>query len=89
MAHYRLTQLAQKDIQSIWEYTVEQSSVSQADKYIDGLLACFELIAKGTTQGISINFIRHGYKKTLYGRHIEIIRVLHASMDIESRLADE
>ena len=100
MADYRITQLAQNDLQNIWDYTVDQWSTKQADKYIDGLLACFDSIAHGITLGKSIDYIRQGYKKALYGRHIiffrvgtdhvvEIIRVLHSSMDIEDRLADE
>lgn len=100
MAHYRITRLAQSDIQNIWNYTAEQWSYDQAEKYIDGLFLCFDAIASGAMQGRSVDFIRQGYKKAAYGRHMvffrigtdqvtEIIRVLHSSMDIESRLADE
>jgi toxin ParE1/3/4 len=100
MANYRITRLAQSDLQSIWDYTVEQWSLSQAEKYIDGLFDCFDAIADGTTQVKAVDHIRQGYKKAVYGRHVvffkfgndqvtEIIRVLHSSMDIETRLADE
>jgi toxin ParE1/3/4 len=100
MANYKITRLAQSDIQSIWNYTVEQWSLGQAEKYVDGLFACFDAIADGITQGKTIDHIRQGYRKATYGRHIvffrfgndqlpEIIRVLHSSMDIENRLADE
>ncbi len=100
MADYRIARLAQNDLQNIWEYTVKEWSVSQAEKYIDGLLVCFNAIANGKTKGKAANHIRQGYKTAYYGRHIvffrigadqvtEIIRVLHASMDIENRLLDE
>lgn len=99
MANYRITHLAQSDIQSIWDYTIEEWSLGQAEKYIDSLFACFDAIADGNTQGKAIDHIRQGYKKAIYGRHIvffrtgedqviEIIRVLHSSMDIENRLTE-
>lgn len=99
MANYRITHLAQSDVQSIWDYTVEEWSLDQAEKYIDSLFACFAAIADGSTPGKAIDHIRQGYKKAIYGRHIvffrtgedqviEIIRVLHSSMDIENRLTD-
>lgn len=100
MANYRITNLAKSDLESIWDYTVNQWSISQAEKYIDGLLTSFDAIADGKTRGKSIDYIREGYKKALYGRHIifyrsgsdqiiEIIRVLHVSMDIHSKLTEE
>lgn len=100
MAKYKITRLAQNDLQSIWDYTVKEWSVSQAEKYIDGLLSCFDALATGSASARPIDHIRQGYKKATYGRHlvffrasqdqmIEIIRVLHVSMDIESRLGDE
>jgi len=100
MAQYRITRQAQDDLQNIWDYTVKTWSINQAEIYIDGLLLCFDAIADGTIQGKSVNYLRFGYKKTNYRRHIvffrvghdmihEIIRVLHVSMDIENRLTDE
>jgi toxin ParE1/3/4 len=99
MANYRITRLAQNDVQNIWNYTVDQWSLSQAEKYIDGLFDCFDAVADGTMQTKAVDQIRQGYRKALYGRHVvffkfgddqvtEIIRVLHSSMDIETRLAD-
>lgn len=97
MTPYRLTKLAQSDLEGIWRYTVVQHSPNQADKYLDGLLTCFEAIATNPAKGKSIDAVRKGYKKLSYGKHniffriatdeiIEIIRVLHVRMDIESRL---
>lgn len=97
MSQYRITKLAQTDIEQIWLYTIDEWSLSQAEKYIDGLLACFDAIAEGKTQGRPVDYLRLGYRKALYGKHYvfyrfgdddvaEIIRVLHVSMDIENRL---
>lgn len=64
---------------------------------MDGLLASFETIAGNPTKGKSIDTVRQGYKKLAYKKHsiffriaadevVEIIRVLHIRMDVESRL---
>lgn len=97
MSNYRITKLAQHDLEKIWEYTINEWSLSQAEKYIDSLLSSFEAIGDGKTQGKAIDSIRKGYKKALHGKHyiffrlspdyvVEIIRVLHVSMDIERHL---
>lgn len=97
MALYRISKLAQSDLEQIWLYTIDEWSLSQAEKYIDGLLACFDAIADGSLPGKSVDYIREGYKKALYGKYYvfyrlgsddvtEIIRVLHGSMDVENRL---
>lgn len=57
-------------------------------------------IARGKTRGKAVSHIHTGYKKAIYGRHIiffrtgvdqvvEIIRVLHAAMDMENKLTGE
>ena len=97
MSNYKLTRLAEHDLVKIWDYTVHEWSVNQAEKYIDGLLSSFEGIAEGKIKGKAIDSIRKGYKKALHGKHyiffrlspgnmVEIIRVLHVSMDVERHL---
>lgn len=97
MSNYRLTRLAEQDLVQIWDYTVQEWSVKQASKYIDGLLSSFDGIAEGKIKGKAIDSIRKGYQKTLHGKHyiffrfstddiVEIIRVLHVSMDIKNHL---
>ncbi|WP_273215177.1 type II toxin-antitoxin system RelE/ParE family toxin [Runella zeae] len=97
MMKYRISNLAQQDLEDIWFYTVDEWSLEQAEKYISGLLSCFEGLAEGNVIGKPVDYVRKGYKKALYGKHyifyrtatdkvIEIIRVLHMRMDVESRL---
>ena len=97
MSDYRITRLAQHDLENIWEYTLNEWSRTQAEKYIDSLLSSFEAIEEGKIVGKSIDSIRKGYKKVLFGKHyiffrlsqdkiVEIIRILHVSMDIEKHL---
>ena len=97
MSNYRLTRLAEHDLVKIWEYTVNEWSFDQAEKYIDGLLSSFEAIGAGKRKGKAIDSVRRDYKKALHGKHYiffrflpgtvaEIIRVLHVSMDRERHL---
>ncbi len=97
MSVYRITEFAQTDLERIWEYTLHEWSLDQADKYIDGLLTCFDDIARGKTHGKESDAIRVGYRRANFGKHyvfyrigqdkiVEIIRVLHVSMDVERHL---
>ncbi len=99
MTCYRISYLAHGDLESIWRFTTEQWSLSQANYYIDTLFDCLDAVASRSLQGKAIDAIRSGYQKVSCGRHIiffrfgddgiaEIIRILHDSMDIERRLAD-
>lgn len=97
MSKYRLSRLAQHDLEKIWEYTVHEWSINQAEKYIDGLLSGLEAIGEGRIEGKAIDSVLKSYKKVLHGKHyiffrfssdhvVEIIRILHVSMDIEKHL---
>jgi toxin ParE1/3/4 len=99
MARYEITRRALRDIEEIWDYTISKWSVKQAEGYTDGLFSCFDSIADGDMAGKPIDHVRSGYRKASYGKHliffrvaaggiVEIIRILHDSMDIESRLLD-
>lgn len=100
MTEYRITRLARYDLEDIYDYTVQEWSLEQAEKYVRGLFSCFEGIADKRIKGKPVDYIRHGHSKVLYAKHyvfykiasddvIEIVRVLHVSMDIENRLLEE
>ncbi len=99
MAKYKLTNQAVVDLNEIWEYTFLEWSEQQADKYYDSLLTSCEEIANNPSLGRSYQ----GVRKDLFGvsvnKHIvfyriinenliEITRILHERMDIESRLEE-
>jgi toxin ParE1/3/4 len=66
----------------------------QRNRYLAKLDHGFHILAERPQRGLSCDHIRFGYRKYPIGRHlvfyresqegIEIIRVLHASMDVES-----
>jgi len=96
MAAYRLTNKAEHDLLSIGRFTLKHWGVTQRNFYIKQLDACFSHIAENPMIGIACDFIKAGYRKLPQGSHVifykqsptgivEIIRVLHQSMDVESK----
>jgi len=92
-----ISEKANEDIEKIWLYTYENWSLEQADRYYNLILDEIEFIAENFESGKSVDYIKKGYRATLVKSHIvfykksrrnivEIIRVLHQKMDIESRI---
>jgi toxin ParE1/3/4 len=98
MAMFRLTQLALADLRSIGRYTQMNWGREQRNRYLAKLDECFHLLAEKPLRGVSCDDLRSGYRKYSVGRHIvfyreaqvgiEIIRILHVSMDVESNFDD-
>lgn len=94
--HYRLSPMAETDLEEIWLYTLKNWSVEQADTYIGSLVTAFEALAAGTKRGRSAN-VRPNYQKYLCGSHmiyfldystrLDIIRILHQRQDANQHLA--
>jgi len=97
MVSYLISKEALKDIENIWFYTAENWSLERADRYHNLILDEIEYISENFEAGRDFGHIRKGYryskvkshlifyKKSKDGR-IEVIRILHEKMDIESRL---
>lgn len=96
MAEYRLTPAAERDLESIWKYTVRQWGFEQADRYIDFLTAAFAELADSPRTAAPCEHIRPGYRRWGVERHmvyfrvtdygIAVIRVLHERMDAPRHL---
>lgn len=97
MANYLLTRKAGEDLSAIWNYTYEQWSESQADKYFLIITGAFEELASGKLHGRHYEDIHPGVLGFKVGQHIvfyrsgkkgkiEILRILHSRMDLKSRL---
>jgi toxin ParE1/3/4 len=97
MRKYRISEKAIKDLENIWIYTLENWSLEQADRYYNLLIDEIEYISQHVESGKTMDFLKTGYRASKVKSHIifykktnkgiiEIIRVLHQSMDIESRL---
>ena len=96
MSRLRLTPKARADLDAIWDYTVKQWGTEQAEAYLLSLGETMKLLANQPGLGRNIDDIREGYFKFPAASHIflyrlqpdaiEIIRILHKSMDVERHL---
>lgn len=87
---------ALSDLEEIWLYTFETWSLEQADRYYDLIIKEIDFVSKKPTSGKSLNSMREGYYSTKVKSHfifykfslteLDIVRVLHESMDIPNRL---
>jgi toxin ParE1/3/4 len=91
MAELRLTPAAVQDLEGIWHYTAQRWSVSQAERYIDRLTACFEALAQAPLSAPACDHIRPGYRRQVVESHVvyfrtgqdmvTVVRILHERMD--------
>jgi len=97
---YKISEKAFEDIENIWLYTVETWSAQQADRYYNLIFDEIEYIAEYPLLGKDYGHVRKNYRCSKIKSHlifyryktseelVEIIRVLHQSMDIEERLKE-
>ena len=95
---YLIGKKALADLDEIWLYTVETWSLTQADRYFSLIFDEIDHICEHPTSGKSMDHIRKGYRASKVKSHlvfyrvidntIEIIRILHEKMDIDSRLTE-
>ncbi len=91
-----LSPQAQADLDAIWNYTEQIWRTARAERYIRQLWQGIEQVAEEPRRGRFCDEIRAGYFKHVVGSHvvffrltatsIEIVRVLHGSMDFDQHL---
>ena len=96
MATYELYPEAERDLEAIWEYSVKRWGVPQALNYLDELDRAFSLLASSplitrerTEFRPPVRIFSHAHHLIVYlvrGARIDIVRVLHESMDVGSKL---
>ena len=95
---YLISNKAVSDLEEIWLYTLENWSIEQADRYYNLIFDEIHFICKNLNSGKSKEHIRKGYRASKVKSHlifyrienniVEIIRILHESMDIDNRIND-
>lgn len=97
---YRISREAHIDLENVWLYTFKNWSIEQADRYINLIINEIEYLADNPHSGQDYQNIRKGYFRSQVKSHlifyrinhkineIEVIRILHQRMDIESRLRE-
>ncbi|MBX3163819.1 MAG: type II toxin-antitoxin system RelE/ParE family toxin [Bacteroidetes bacterium] len=99
MAKYFLSNKAVEDLSDIWNYTYDEWSETQADKYYQELIDCCKNISKNPAIGRQYPEIDFGILGYLANKHIifyrllkaneiEVIRILHSSMDLKNRIKE-
>ena len=99
MAHFNVTLRAKQDLRSIWRYTRETWGEDQADIYVSDLYRKFSKLAETPRIGrhrtdIHAKYYCFPHEKHLvfymiYDGHVDIIGVLHKSMDVVKYFNDE
>ena len=94
MASYRLRALARRDLEIIWDYTLEQWGNQQAERYFAALFTCFDDLARNPQMGRQRDDVMPGSCSFPQGRHvvfyeidqagIEIIGIVHRGADVET-----
>ena len=91
MAAYQLTNKAESEIESIYEYSILNFGLQVARGYISGLHDCFELLADHQSFGTDYGFIKSNLFRYEYRSHsiyyqptqdgILIVRILGGKQD--------
>jgi len=99
MLELRLRSQARRDIAGIWTYTLRRWSRGQADRYVGVIRAEIERLRERPSLGTPVNDVQAPFLKRRVGRHVifylvadgvlDIVRVLHDSMDFASHLAND
>lgn len=93
-----ITPKATADLIGIWDYTAIEHGIAAADAYVTDLDTVMRRLLTYPRLGADAAVIRQGYRCIGSGSHaiyyiahqrgIEVMRVLHTSMDAKTRLGD-
>ena len=96
MSQVVLSPKAKSDLSEIWDYTLAEWGIDQAEKYVRDLWEAMQQQACDSSASIDISDVRNGYRKVISGSHviffkltgdgIDVVRVLHQRMDFERHL---
>jgi toxin ParE1/3/4 len=97
MRSFDLTKSAQADLKSIAKHTQEHWGARQRNTYLKEIDQVFHSLAINPLMGRTCEEIRQGYRKFPHGAHVIyykqlpaedllIVRILHATMDVDSHL---
>lgn len=94
---YRLSAVAERDLEEIWSYVTEEGSPTAADRLIDAIFDRFELLVEQPRMGRTRTELGEGVRSfvvesyVIYYRHdqdVLIARVLHGRRDQAAEWSD-
>lgn len=90
---YRLAPAAERDLEAIFDYTVREWGLRQAEHYAAVIENACARLAEAPELAQDCGYIRAGYRRAAVGRHvlyfrveewgIAVVRILHQRMDVE------
>jgi len=96
MARFNLTPRARRDLEDIWNYSVDRWGIDRAEAYLRSIQSAMSQLAANPSYGSACDEIRRGYRKHPVQSHvifnleaadgIDVIRILHQRMDLNARL---
>jgi toxin ParE1/3/4 len=78
----KISNVADGDLDAIYEYGFRQWGETQADRYYDDLLSHFEDLLKNPFLYASVDDIRPGYRRSLCGAHSIYYRITGEFVEI-------
>ncbi|MBK6738010.1 MAG: type II toxin-antitoxin system RelE/ParE family toxin [Haliea sp.] len=75
MAGYELTYAADQDFENIFEFGLDTFGVDQAFKYQNGMMQRFAKLAEQPKLYPTVDHIRAGYRRSVYGSHSIYYRI--------------
>lgn len=89
---YRLAPAAQRDLDAIFDFTVREWGLRQAEHYVAVIESACARLAQAPELAQDCGYIRAGYRRAAVGRHvlyfrvadwgIAVVRILHQRMDV-------
>ncbi|MDH5821975.1 type II toxin-antitoxin system RelE/ParE family toxin [Luteimonas sp. RD2P54] len=97
MRHSYLTRSARSDLKSIACFTQDRWGVRQRNAYLKEMEQVFRSLARNPLIRRACDEIREGYRKLAHGAHVIyykqpndnellIVRILHATMDVDTNI---
>ena len=82
MLTLRLSPKARRDIDNIWDYTVERWSEGQAVEYLRSLDSAFEILVEFPRVGRLLNKVEPEVRMYVHRSHVVIYRVRPGVLDV-------
>ena len=89
MAKYRFSNAAEKDLEQLFEYGIDNFGISKAKSYVDGLIIQIQNIAENPLHYQAVEHIRIGFRRSVYGKHSIYYRSCEDCVDIMRILRSE
>ena len=98
MMNFKISKEAERDLEKIWLYTLENWSIEQADRYLNLIFDEIHYLCSKPGSGYDYGSVRKEYWRSKVKSHLlfyrinlednqlEIIRILHEAMDVENHL---